>query len=397
MKKALLDNATFLSIASWAENEPKLPRLDIVYLKSAEYLPNHFPHRLKELFRLFYLRNISLENMFDSADLVITTQPNSHCIRHRNHIIYFQHHLKQYYDLFWYSFNHQNRLKKKAIFLLLCAISRIADHIYLTPNLQRSNVLVNSATVGERVKKYNRFHDFSIVHPGCNPPKYSSNVIQGVDDEGTDIEIYKKSYESGHQDGSSALILAFSRLNVLQKGIDIIIETASIMSQYKFVIAGPNDSSIDSVCTSTLPDNLVIICREFSDQEKDALFKACDVFLAPYVEEDFGIAPLEANSYGKPVIYCKDSGEIVRTQIDRITGYCCKRDAASLAQGIKYCLENKEKMASRCVENVRRYSWGNFEKAFAEHVTRYFAKQTRTKESTFLVGEECRLELEKQA
>jgi glycosyltransferase involved in cell wall biosynthesis len=396
MKKALLENATLISSSTGTKNEPKLPQVDIVYIKSAEYLPNHLPHRLKELFRLFYLRNISLEDIFDPADLVITTQPNSHCIRHRNHIIYFQHHLKQYHDLFWYSLNHQRGLKKKAIFLLLCAVNRIADQLYLTPNLQRSNVLVNSATVGERLKKYNRFHDFSIVHPGCNTPRYSSNVIQGVD-EGNDIEIYKKRYESGHQDGSNALILAFSRLNVLQKGIDIIIETASIMSQYKFVIAGPNDSSIDCICTSALPDNLVIIRGEFSDQEKDALFKACDVFLAPYVEEDFGIAPLEANSYGKPVIYCKDSGEIVRTQIDRITGYCCKRDAVSLAQGIKYCLENKEKMASRCVENVRRYSWDNFEKGFAEHVTRYFAKQTRTKESSFLVGEEYSFELEKQA
>ena len=77
---------------------------------------------------------------------------------------------------------------------------------------------------------------------------------------------------------------------------------------------------------------------EFSEEQKAELFRACDVFLAPYLEEDFGITPLEANGYGKPVIYCDDSGEIVRTQKHKHTGFMCTRTPTSIADGIKYLL-----------------------------------------------------------
>ena len=45
-------------------------------------------------------------------------------------------------------------------------------------------------------------------------------------------------------------------------------------------------------------------------KKRNILFRKCDVFIAPYLDEDFGITPIEANAYGKPVIYCDDSGEI---------------------------------------------------------------------------------------
>lgn len=326
--------------------------IDVQYVNSSDYLPHYLPTRLKDLFRLVYLRNVSLSTRFSEYDLAISLQPDSHCIRHKYHVIYFQHHLKQYYDLFWYSLRQKKGPKKKAVFLVLAAIARLADRIYLTPNLHRSHVIANSVAVGERLQKYNALYDFAVIHPGCGKAAMAGLAAS-----------------SGEVQVPDNFLLAFSRLNVVQKGIDTILEVARRMPEHNFVIAGPHDPSIDSIINDPgLPANVKIMAREFSEQEKAELYGRCDVFLAPYVQEDFGITPLEANAYGKPVVYCNDSGEIVRLQKDRITGFMCHRNPASIAEGIGYCLSNKMKMAPDCIENAKKHSWESFEKNIMDYV-----------------------------
>jgi glycosyltransferase involved in cell wall biosynthesis len=369
IKEALLDNATTLlllesppsSLVPTTQNEAKSLQVDIEYVIGAHYLPPHLPQKLKYLFRPVYLRNISRDTKrFTTANLVITTQPDSHCIQHENHIIYFQHHLKQYYDLFWYSFKQKKGIRKKVIFLILAAIVRASDRLYLTPSLRKSSVIVNSETVGQRLKKYHKFSSFEIIHPGCE-------ILSDTKGKG----YYLQSHTIKKTNDLRPLLLSFSRLNVMQKGIDIIIQTALNLPQYSFIIAGPYDPSIESIkSTSQITPNIEIMVGDFSEEQKAELYRACDVFLAPYLEEDFGITPLEANAYGKPVIYCKDSGEIIRTQKHKQTGFLCNRIPSSIAEGIEYCLKNKENMEKACIENAKRYTWENFEKSIVHHIVR---------------------------
>jgi glycosyltransferase involved in cell wall biosynthesis len=330
--------------------------IDIVveYVNEETYLPKIFPIKWKDIFRLFYLREISNIDL-SRYDTVITLQPDSHCIKHKNHIVYFQHHKKQYYDLFWQSLKLKKKLRKKAMFLVLAGAARIADRFYLTPNLKKSMVAVNSPVVGDRLKKYNKITNFRVIYPGCDDVK---GHTQNSD---TAADVMEK------RDGIPN-ILAFSRLNVTQKGIDIIIQTASTMPHCKFIIAGPYDNTIDEIDRKNLPVNVNLIAKEFSAQEKFNLFSSCDLFLAPYLEEDFGITPLEANAFGKPVVYCDDSGGIVYTQKHRETGFMCKRATADLADGIEYCLKNREAMRMACINNSKEYSWGRFEECFKEYV-----------------------------
>jgi glycosyltransferase involved in cell wall biosynthesis len=368
LRKALLDHATkLLSLASSPSstisrnhNEGESLHVDVKYIISEEYLPHYLPQDLKELFRPIYLRNISRDTTsFMTADLIITTQPNSHCIKHKNHMMYFQHHLKQYYDLFWHSFRQKKGIRKKAVFLILAALIRASDKLYLTTNMRNSHVVVNSERVGERLKKYNKHSFFEVIYPGCNIP---------AETEAKDYRPQPNTIRS--MNGfHPPLLLSFSRLNVMQKGIDIILQTAFNFPQYHFVIAGPYDPSIDSIMSyARLTPNVNIIPGEFSEEQKADLYRSCDIFLAPYLEEDFGITPLEANGYGKPVIYCKDSGEIVRTQKHKHTGFMCNRTPLSIAEGIGYCLNNKESMTQACIENAKQYSWDNFEKLIVQYI-----------------------------
>jgi glycosyltransferase involved in cell wall biosynthesis len=342
-------------------------QLSIEYVNSEKYFPRYLPTKWKDLFRIFYLGKISNADDFSQFDVIITLQPDSHCISHRYHIVYFQHHIKQYYDLFWQSFRQRKRLKKKMVFLLLTAVARLADRIYLTPNLRKAYVIANSQTVGKRLKKYNRISNFSVINPGCNnkiaapaPPSLSEDQITTPNNDNNS----NSNNDTLQKKNEPNLLLAFSRLNVMQKGIDIILEAASITPHHIFVIAGPYDATVESIDKGSLPPNVQLIVREFSDEAKAELFNKCDVFLAPYIKEDFGITPLEANAYGKPVVYCDDSGEITYTQKHKETGFMCRRNPQAMVEGIEYCMTNKERMKMVCVDNATRYSWQSFEKSF---------------------------------
>jgi glycosyltransferase involved in cell wall biosynthesis len=336
-------------------------RISVEYVNEEKYLPKFFPVKWKNMFRFFYLRKISKID-FSQYDITITLQPDSHCARHRNHIVYFQHHKKEYYDLFSVHYRSKASLRKKIIFLLLAAITRISDRFYLTPNLKQSSVIVNSPVVGDRLKKYNNMANFAVIYPGCDGEKEHPATT------------HHNTTDDRMEKNKTPALLAFSRLNVVQKGIDTIVSTALVMPNYRFIVAGPYDNTIDYISKEDLPANVQIVIKEFSKEEKHQLFLGCDVFLAPYIEEDFGITPLEANAIGKPVVYCDDSGGITYTQKHLKTGFMCKRNPADIAKGIEFCMENKESMKQACIDNSSNYSWASFEKHFSEFVRRLSTK-----------------------
>jgi glycosyltransferase involved in cell wall biosynthesis len=335
----------------------------VEYINREKYLPKYLPRRWKDLFRIFYLNRISNDSYFRQFDIAITLQPDSHCIRHENHVVYFQHHIKQYYDLFSHSFRQRKGIRKKTVFLLLTALARISDKIYLTPNLKNAHLIASSQTVGQRLKKYNQISNCTIINPGCditpqeviipqNQNVEKINVINGL--------VKLNNYQF--------ILLAFSRLNIPQKGIDIILDTASFVPSYQFIIAGPYDITLETIDIRRIPKNVKFIVKNFTCDEKAYLFRKCDVFLAPYIKEDFGITPLEANSYGKPVLYCDDSGEVVHTQKHKTTGYMSRRNPQQIVKGIEYCIKNKESMKSACIDNASQHLWDKFEISFRRYV-----------------------------
>jgi glycosyltransferase involved in cell wall biosynthesis len=341
--------------------------VSVHYVRAERYLNRHL-RKWEHLARILYLRNISKID-FSNFDVVITLQPDSHCIRHKNHVVYFQHHLKQYYELFWPTLRHRKGIRKKVIFLLLAMIVRIADQIYLTPNLRKAHVIANSKTVADRLKRYNGISRFSVINPGCNSTVSIPTTSHKIPNGKNELPV-NRNHHSYSNSGKKMEFhaLSFSRLSLIQKGIDISIDTARLVPDCDLMIAGPYDATIESINPSSLPINVHLIVKDFSEKEKIELFSNCDVFLAPYMQEDFGITPLEANALGKPVVYCDDGGEIVHTQVHRETGFMCERTPEEIAFGIRYCIENGRNMASACINNAARYSWNAFEKAFKNYI-----------------------------
>lgn len=320
----------------------------VEYIRVENFYPKSIPIRWKELLRFAYLVRLARAD-YGRYDLIITLQPNSHYIRHRRHFVYFQHHMRQYYNLFENTFKEKKGLKKKLIFLFLSLLARFADQIFLVPNLKRSFVIANSETVADRLVRYNRLPRPVVLNPGCDIIGFQERdqrlltVIEGQ-------SLTKRNY-----------VLFFSRLSIMEKGIDVVIKTARITGEITFIIAGPSGPDAQSPQLKNLPSNVHLIVAKFSSAQKSELYWNCSVFLAPYVDEDFGISPLEANGCGKPVVYCNDSGEVTRTQRHLITGFKCPRDPIKISEAIRYCVKNSHFMREDCIKNAKNYPWETFE------------------------------------
>ena len=229
----------------------------VEYIRFENFYPKSLPIRGKEFLRFVYLLRLARAD-YGQYDLIITLQPDSHHIRHRRHIVYFQHHLRQYYNLFGYTFKEKKGVRKKLVFLLLSLYARFVDQIFLVPNLKKSLVIASSETVANRLIKYNHLHRPMVLNPGCEIIGVSEHdkTLLNVD-WGQNLRNYT---------------LFFSRLSIMEKGIDVIIKTAAITNEITFVIAGPPGSDAQNLPMKNLPPNVHLMVTKFSSAQKSELF-----------------------------------------------------------------------------------------------------------------------------
>lgn len=99
----------------------------------------------------------------------------------------------------------------------------------------------------------------------------------------------------------------------------------------------------------------------FLDDYDDALalMKSSKVFASPSIREGFGMAALEANACGLPVVTVRHRMNAVCDLVADNTGLICEQSADSLAEALKLELSSsvREKMRQQCMENAKGYDW----------------------------------------
>ena len=83
----------------------------------------------------------------------------------------------------------------------------------------------------------------------------------------------------------------------------------------------------------------------------------------PTVNEDYGLVPLEANSFGKPVIGHR-SGGILETQIEGQTAVFYNEDNPASLIGALRSFEGRSFSGEECKKNSQRFSQANFRKSW---------------------------------
>ena len=198
-----------------------------------------------------------------------------------------------------------------------------------------------SKTVQGRIKKY-----YSLPSEVIYPP-----VAQG---------------EALHM-ASQQYFLIVSRL-VPNKRIDLAIQAFNKLGlQLKIVGTGRQENML-----KTMAKNNIEFLGSLTDSRLARYYKDCFAVVV-VAEEDFGIVPVEAQSYGKPVIAFRAGGATETIRPGRTGWFFEKQTVQSLVEKILEVEKKITKIKSMdCINAAKKFSKDNFKKGFKLEIDRLF-------------------------
>lgn len=216
--------------------------------------------------------------------------------------------------------------------------------------------IANSKNVAARVKKYYG-QDAAVVYPFC------------------DLDFFKPAKIHNWQLKGQNYFLVVSRL-VRWKKIDIAIEAAKIPGiNLKIVGTGPDEGRLKKLAFSVqrpASSNQIEFLGRVDQNKLRQLYQNCQALIVTQ-EEDFGIASIEAQACGRPVIAYRLGGQQEITK-DKKTGLFFKNQTLdSLKDAISRFSEVKWK-ESACRKNSQRFSQAVFTGQLKDKIKLYASK-----------------------
>lgn len=206
---------------------------------------------------------------------------------------------------------------------------------------QRPDYLIaNSKETQRRIQKFYR-RDSRVIYP-C-------------------VFISKRLQVTGFRLQEKKYYVTVSRLQKA-KHIDLLIEAANKMKfALKIVGEGKDRQYLQSIAGPT-----VEFLGNIEDRDFEKLYKRAKAFLFASVDEEFGIAPVEAMGYAVPVIAYK-SGGLIETVKPGVNGFLYdKLDQSSIVEAVKKFESLSEKrylqMCNAARKEAEKFSEENFKK-----------------------------------
>jgi len=234
----------------------------------------------------------------------------------------------------------RERMNPLARRLLPLALNRLKQWDLRT-SLRVDQFIANSSTVAARIKKYwNR--DSSIVFPPVD-----TGAIHPVPD--SDVRDY---------------FMIISRL-VPYKRFDVAIDAFNRLGlPLKIVGDGRARAGLERMAAPNIE-----FLGTVSDEEKHHLFAHCRAAIFP-AEDDFGIAQVEVQAAGRPVI-ALSAGGALDTVTDGVNGILFRPQSAEGVIEAVRRFETLEFSGTAIAENASRFSRERFEREIRETVERF--------------------------
>jgi glycosyltransferase involved in cell wall biosynthesis len=196
--------------------------------------------------------------------------------------------------------------------------------------------ITNSRTTRARIRGY-LGRDAAIVHPPVELERFAAAEPQDY-------------------------YLVLSEL-ISHKRIEIAIEAFAELGR-PLVIAGdgPDRRRLRRIA----PPNVRFLGR-VSDEHAASLLARCKAFVLTGVEE-FGIAAVEAQAAGRPVI-ARRGGGVLETVVEGVTGHLWDGEAADLVRAVR-SFDAAAVDPAKCIENARRFDSATFRRAMRREVDR---------------------------
>ncbi len=213
------------------------------------------------------------------------------------------------------------------------AADRVDEFIAISKNVQR------------RIKKYyNR--DSTVIYP----------PVKRFDRQSKDF--YSDSLKRSNLEVASSYFLIVSRL-FPHKNIDIAIQAFNKLELPLIMVGkGPEHKKLKSMIENK---NLIKMVGAVSDENLVKYYQGCKAFVMPQ-EEDFGLTPLEAMQFGKPVLALKRGGALEYI-LEGINGeFFEDSHPAVLADGVRRLNENYENYSPLVIKKTaEKFSRRRFE------------------------------------
>ncbi|MBU4285257.1 glycosyltransferase [Patescibacteria group bacterium] len=258
-------------------------------------------------------------------------------------------------------------------------VVKILDHylrIWDFESAQRPDfIIANSKTVGERVRKFWR-REATVIYP---PVSLVSEQLRKLSEserqknqsvrnsDTSDAPTFRRSDAPSYSEFSgNPYFLVVSRLSAY-KNIDLAIEACNKLN-LPLVIVG---TGREEERLKALAGKNIKFMDFVEDQELSKLYKACKALIFPVSDEDFGIVPVEAMSFGKPVIALR-SGGVQETVVEGKTGvFFDQPTVESLVAAIERFeggLKGVKGVKEDCVARAKGFSKERFQQQFREFV-----------------------------
>ncbi|HSP90410.1 MAG TPA: glycosyltransferase family 4 protein [Vicinamibacterales bacterium] len=252
-----------------------------------------------------WLTDVGVAHDGTRIDHVISFRYPSYAVRHPRHVVWLNHRMREYYDLwdrFQATLSWKARIKER---LRRSAIHRV-DTYLLTRRVTR--VFAQSATIQGRLRRFGNIRA-DVLYPPAPPRPYRC-------------------------DGYGAELFAVSRFTPLKR-IDLLVRALAepAAAGVRCTIAGDGEEAprIRQLVRDHALETRVTLLGAVDAATLVARLASCRAVVFPAFEEDFGLVTVEAFASSKAVITCRDSGGPAELVRDGESGLVCEPTPASLA------------------------------------------------------------------
>jgi glycosyltransferase involved in cell wall biosynthesis len=277
--------------------------------------------------------DVQLAHEDKKVDQVISLRFPGYAVRHPNHVLWLNHRMREYYDL-WDQFSSHLTWKQGIKERARRALLHRVDH-HLLGKMQRRFVI--SATVQARLRRFGGIES-SVLYP---PPP-------------------KRDYR---HDGYGDYLFGVSRLSPLKR-FDLVLRAMAepAAATIKCVIAGQGAEleNLQNLASHLDIAHRVQFVGRLSDHEMIAHLAKCRAVIFPPFNEDYGFVTVEAFMCGKAVVTCKDSGGPAELVRDGESGFVTDPTPEALSAAMR-ALTDDRNLAARMGEagaaTARAMTW----------------------------------------
>ena len=226
-----------------------------------------------------WLTDVEVAGDGGPVERVISLRFPSYAVRHPHHVVWLNHRMREYYDL-WETFRASLGPRGRVVEGLRRRLLHALDRRLLR---RARYVFAQSATIRERLRRWGGI-DAEVLYP---PPP-------------------ARAYACSAYDGS---ILAVARLQPLKR-VDLLLQAAARADGVRVRVAGqgPEEPRLRELAAALGIADRVSFLGHRSDEQLVQDLGRCNAVYYGARAEDYGLVTLEAFASAKPVITCTDSG-----------------------------------------------------------------------------------------